>query len=173
MKNKEIVKELVKLQFLCIRWIERNNKLECKTQRDMERVLTGKKLTCTYLEAVRNLESYIMVYCNDSIFLMESILKLEGIIKESDIKDLRFGYEPQKKFTEEEKELANYKLERSFFMLNEMVAIKYASEKLGITESAIKQACQQQRLLNTYKVGKTWVVHLPECKDYWNIEKDL
>ena len=36
---------------------------------------------------------------------------------------------------------------------------------------------QQERLLNTEKIGRDWRVHLPECRAYWNIpytdEKDI
>lgn len=172
MENKEIVKELVKLQILCMRWVERNTTLKCKTHRDMEKILTNNKLTCTYGEAVENLKTNITKLCNNSPYLLEEIIKLENEVNNSDIKSLRFGVEPQKKFTEEENELANYKLERTFFMINEMVGIKDAAEILGLTETAIKQACQQERLLNTTKVGKTWLVHLPECRFYWNIKDD-
>ena len=48
--------------------------------------------------------------------------------------------------------------------------IKYIVENLGLTESAVKQACQQQRILNTKKIGKSWIVHIPECRAYWNIQ---
>ena len=56
-------------------------------------------------------------------------------------------------------------------MTNCMVKIKDAIKELNnkVTETAIKQACQQERLLNTKKVGKTWMVHIPECRAYWNI----
>ena len=170
MENKEIVKELVKLQILCMRWVERNTTLKCKTHRDMERILTNNKLTCTYGEAVENLKTNITKLCNNSAFLLEGILNLEKEVENSPIKSLRFGVEPQKKFNKEENELANYKLERTFFMINEMVGIKDAAEMLGLTETAIKQACQQERLLNTKKIGRTWLVHIPECRLYWNIQ---
>ena len=52
---------------------------------------------------------------------------------------------------------------------NEMVGIKELCSILGLTESAVKQACQQERLLNTKKIGKNWMVHIPECRAYWNI----
>lgn len=172
MNDMEMVKELVKLQVLCVRWVERNTSLKCKTHRDMERVITDNKLTCTYGEAIKNLKDKILKYCNANPYLIKEVLKLEDIIKESNIKNLRFGVEPQKKFTEEEKELDNYKLKRTFFMINEMVGIKDVAEMLGLTETAIKQACQQERLLNTRKVGKTWLVHIPECRNYWNIKDD-
>ena len=84
-------------------------------------------------------------------------------------KDLRFGVEPQFKFTEIEKELYDYKIIRTLYMVNEMVGIKDVAEILGLTESAIKQACQQERLLNTRKIGNNWMVHISECRDYWNI----
>lgn len=60
------------------------------TNGDMERILTSNKLTCTYLEAIENLKSNIIKYCNNSAYLMEEILKLEISIKNSDIKNLRF-----------------------------------------------------------------------------------
>lgn len=169
MNNKEIISQLVKLQILTIRWVERNTNLRCATHRDIERVITSNKLTCTYLEAVENLKSNIKKYCNTSSYLMEEVLKLEDIIKQSNIKDFRFGVEPQKKFINEEKELDSHRVKRTLFMINEMVGIKYIVENLGLTESAVKQACQQERLLNTKKVGKNWMVHIPECRAYWNI----
>ena len=52
-------------------------------------------------------------------------------------------------------------------MISEMVGIKYIVENLGLSENAIKQACQQENLLNTQKVGKTWLIHISECRSYW------
>lgn len=62
-------------------------------------------------------------------------------------------------------------MKQQFFMTNCMVQIKDLVGILDnkITETAVKQACQQERLLNTQKIGKTWLVHIPECRAYWNI----
>ena len=90
--------------------------------------------------------------------MTEEVLKLKESINNSNIKELRFGLEPQKKFTEEEKLLDYEMLKRKFFMINEMVGIKELCSILGLTESAVKQACQQERLLNTKKIGKNWMV---------------
>ncbi len=152
-----------------MRWVERNTNLKCSTHRDMERILTSNKLTCTYIEAVENLKKNILKCCSNSSFLLEEVIKLEKIIREDEIRNLRFGIEPQKKFSDEEKELDYHKVKRTFFMISEMVGIKYIVENLGLSESAVKQACQQERLLNTQKVGKTWLVHIPECRSYWRI----
>lgn len=168
MNNKEIVKQLTKLQILTIRWIERHTNLKCSSYRSMEQVLTANKLTCTYLDAINNLKSNIEEYCN-SDYLKSEVLNLENIIKQSNIKDLRFGFEPQKKFTEEEKSLDEFKIQCTLYMVNEMVDIKYASQELGINESVIKQACQHDKLLNTRKIDESWMVHIPECRAYWNI----
>lgn len=170
MENKEIVKQLVKLQILCMRWVERNTNLKCSTHRDMDRILTSNKLTCTYGDAVQNLKDNIIRFCGESSYLLEKVAKLQEEITESSIKDLRFGLEPQKNFTQEEKELDNYKLQRTFFMINEMVGIKFIVDALGLTESQVKQACQQERLLNTKKIGRNWMVHIPECRAYWNMQ---
>lgn len=168
MENKLIVKKMVKLQILCIRWTERTTNLECATHRDMDRVLMGGKTVINYKDAVKNLRLNIEKHCNSSDYLIESVLKLEQEINNSEISNLRFGLEPQRKFTELEVELNSEVLKITLFMLNEMVGIKYVVENLGLTESAVKQACQQGRLLNTKKIGKNWMVHIPECRAYWN-----
>lgn len=168
MNNKEIINKIVKLQILTIRYVERNTNLKCNTHRDMERVIMGNKLTCTYKEAVDNLYSNIKQFCKENDYLMEEVLILKEEVENSSIKELRFGREPQKRFLDEENLLDSYMLKRTFFMINEMVGIKDAAEMLDLTESAIKQACQQERLLNTRKVGKSWMVHIPECRSYWN-----
>lgn len=171
MENINLVRRLTKLHILCMRYVERNTSLKCKTFRDMDRIITGNKLTCTYGEAVENLQDNIKKYCNNSSYLTEEILRLKKDIENSNIRDLRFGVEPQRKFTKEEKELDDEMLKRKFFMTNCMVKIKDLVEALDnkVTETAVKQACQQERLLNTKKIGKSWMVHIPECRAYWNI----
>lgn len=69
----------------------------------------------------------------------------------------------------------DYKVNAIFYcsiinLISYDVNIKIASELTGITEAAIKQACQQERLLNVYKIGKTWVVNLLEISEYWNCD---
>ena len=39
-------------------------------------------------------------------------------------------------------------------MTNEMVSIRYIVDNLGLTESAVKQARQQQRLMNTKRLER-------------------
>lgn len=48
-------------------------------------------------------------------------------------------------------------IKQKFFYNSEMLEIKEAVEILDgtVTESAIKQAFQQERLLNTQKIGRT------------------
>ena len=168
MNNKELIKQMVKLQVLCVRWVERNSNLQCKTFGDMDRILKGGKLTITYKDAVANLKKNIEKHCK-SEYLLNSFLELETEINKSEIADLRFGFEPQRKFTELERELDNLVLKRTMYMTGEMVGIKYIEEHLNIAETTVKQACQQERLLNTTKVGKSWLVHIPECRDYWGV----
>ncbi|MPM63329.1 hypothetical protein SDC9_110209 [bioreactor metagenome] len=168
MNFKEMVKELVKLHILCTRWVERNTNFRCFTFRGMDSILKGDKFTVTYREAVENLKINIEKYCK-SDYLLTSVLQLEQSILKSEIAGLRFGTEPYQKFTELEKELNTEVLKRTLYMTYGMVSIKRVGEILGLTEGAVKQACQQERLLNTQKVGKTWLVHIEECRAYWNI----
>lgn len=168
MDNKELIKEMVKLQVLYVRWVERNTDLRCHSFGDLDVILKGKKFTITYKEAVENLKTNIEKYCEND-YLLKSVLQLKKNIYESELSNLRFGYEPQKKFTDLEYSLNIEVLQRTIFMLNGMVEIKHIVENLGIKESTIKQACQQERLLNTKKLGRTWMVHIPECRSYWDI----
>lgn len=167
----KLVKKLAKLNILCVRYVERHTNLRCPTWRDVNRVITANKLTCKYGDAVNNLYKNIMKLCKNSEYLTGEIIKLKEEIEQSSIKELRFGVEPQKKFTEHESELDEGLIKCQFYYNSEMVEIKDVVNILnnGITESAIKQACQQERLLNTKKVGKTWIVSVPECRAYWNV----
>ena len=103
---------------------------------------------------------------NSSIeYLLLEIVKLHEEINLSPIKDYKFW---RAGLNDAEEKLDTLAVNRLFYMDASYVTITTASEELGITESAIKQACQQERLLNTRKLGKTWLVHIPECRAYWN-----
>lgn len=171
MTNMEIVKKMAKLNILCARYSERHNIIRCKTWRDIDRLITGNKLTIKYKDAADVLYNNISKICGANEYLVKSALELKVEIYNSDIKDLRLGLEPQRKFTDEENKLDQELIRQKFFYNSEMLEIKEAVEILNgtVTESAIKQACQQERLLNTQKIGKTWLVSGPECRAYWNI----
>lgn len=171
MTNTVLINELAKLQVLTKRYVERNSNLRCSTFRDMNRLIMNGKLTCTYSLAAETLYNNIKKYCNKSAYLLEKCTLLKESINNSDIKDLRFGLQPQRKFSKLENELDLAFEKRQFFMLNEMISIKDMVDVLDnkVSETAIKQACQQERLMNTSKVGKAWLVHIPECRAYWDI----
>lgn len=166
-KYEKMVCDMVKFQFLLIREVERNTSLKCFTKADTDRVLKGGKMTITYGDAMENLKNNALKYSKND-YIRNSVIDLYSKIKNSDLKDFRFGVEPQKRFSDLEDELDYLIIRRELYMNTELVGIKAASELLELTESAIKQACQQERLLNTKKIGKTWVVHIPECRAYWN-----
>ncbi|NFC67304.1 DNA-binding protein [Clostridium botulinum] len=172
-KYERIIADLVRLQFIVIRYLERNTNIKYITHRDLENVLTGGRPTLTYSKAIDNLLKHAKMRIHDKKDIIDNILELKNRINDSEIKELHFGMETSSHL---EYELDQYLLRRTFFMITSMLSIKDAAELLGITESAIKQACQQERLLNTEKIGRNWRVHLPECRAYWNIpytdEKD-
>lgn len=171
MTAEKLVQQLSKLNILCMRYVERHTSLRCITWRDVNRIIMGGKLTCNYNDGVNNLYKNIMKFCKNSKYLTEEITKLKGEIEQSSIKNLRFGLEPQKRFTQLEDELNRVLINSQFYYNTEMVEIKDMVNILNnkVTESAIKQACQQERLLNTRKVGATWLVNIPECRAYWNV----
>ena len=169
-----LVKQLAKLNILCVRYAERHKHLVYSTWRDVERFITGGKPACTYEYAVNKLYENANKLCKNSDYLVSETIKLKEEIENSTIKELRFGLEPRKKFTELENEL-NTELTKYHLLYNsDTVEIKKAAEILDckVTESAIKQACQQERLMNTKKVGNVWLVSISECRNYWNIQNE-
>lgn len=165
-ENRILVKELVKLHILCIRYVERNTNLICKSYRDIDRVLTKNKLVVSYAEGVSNLKENILKYCSDNQFLLESVADLEEKIIKSEIAELKFG--DNRSDVELENDLNNWQLRCQFFYETSMVSIKTVAEELDMSVDTIKTACQRERLMNTKKIGKSWLVHIPECRAYWN-----
>ena len=168
MENKELIRLLSKLQVLCVRYVERHTSLRCVSYRDIDRIITKNKLTCTYAEAIENLYNNISKYCRENSYLMEQILNLKEAFDLSEILNLRFGVEPQRKFNALEKDLDIYREKQIFFYIGEMNSIKDTCAVLGLNEETIKKACQEERLLNTKKVGNGWQVNLRECMQYWS-----
>lgn len=166
-KYERIIADLVRLQFIVIRYVERNSNIKYITHRDLENVLTGGVPTVTYSKAVENLFKHAKMRIHDKQDIIYNILELQDKIDNSEIKDLRFGMITSSGL---EHELDQYVFRRTFFMITSMVTIKDASKLLSIPEITIKQACQSERLLNTEKIGRSWRVHLPECREYWNIQ---
>lgn len=171
MSNEDLVYRLVKLRHLFVLEVERNTDLVCKTYRDLDRIFMKQHLCISYGKAIENLIGCITRFYPTSMF-KEEALSLKDDILNSPIRDLRFGLRPQRRFTEEELALDNYLLRCTLFLQCSMTEIKVIAEKLGLTVGQIKQACQQERLLNTKKVGGSWEVSINECRKYWNIPED-
>lgn len=167
MENKELVEKLAELQMLSVRYVERHTTLRCTTLRDLDRIIFKNKFVATYINAVENLKDVIKAYCKDSEYLKVAVENLENNIKDSEIKDLKLGKE-NKQFTELEKELNTIFLVKQLKMQTGLYSIKEVAQKLNLNEETIKKAAQQEKLLNTKKVGKTWLVNYNEVKDYWN-----
>ena len=170
MNRKEFVKTMVKVQVLSVRYVERHTNMMCVTQRDMNRFLMQNKLTCNYSFALETLETQIHKYCNDFKYIKDMLKTLKDNIETLELNELRLGLEPQKKFTEEENDLEMLRIKYLLFYLNEMVSIGEAAEMMGLNINTIKKYCQTEKLLNTRKTGKTWLVHLPELKKEFETE---
>lgn len=114
------------------------------------------------------LDKFRSICTSDSI--MALINELQGEIEP--IKDYRFeiGYDSVHNLLPIEYKLNTMMLRGAFKNIQNDTNIKNASKITGISESAIKQACQQGRLINTCKSGKSWIVNLNEIKEYWGLE---
>lgn len=161
----ELVEKLMKLNILYVREMERRGIIKIKNMGQLTESLGIHSQEPTVLKSVNYLRNKIDKNSN-IIYLKEEINKLQEEINNSPIKDYKFW---NGDFNKEENKLDILVIRRLFFMETNFVGIKQAAEYTGVTESAIKQACQQERLLNTKKLGKNWLVHLPEVRAYWNI----
>lgn len=166
MENKVLVKELARLQVLCVRYVERHTTLRCRTVRDLDRIIFKNKFKATYIDAVKNLKENIKEYCKDSNYLNTAVENLEENIKNSNIKDFKLGKE-NNQFTELERELNTVFLVKQLKMQTGLYSIKEIAKDLNLNEETIKKAAQKEQLLNTKKVGKTWLVDYKEVKEHW------
>lgn len=162
----ESIEKLIKLNILYIREMQREDILKIKSYAQYWDNLTNRNSNCTVSMAVQNLKDKIDRNSNID-YLKTEIASLRQEINNSNIKDLRF-YNVENP-TEQEIKFENLALKRVLYMID-MIPISEAMEIIKQSQTAIKQACQQNRLLNTEKRSKTWFVHIGECKAYWNIE---
>ena len=77
MTNMEIVKKMAKLNILCARYSERHNIIKCKTWRDIDRLITGNKMTIKYKDAADVLCTNISKMCGANEYLVKSALELK------------------------------------------------------------------------------------------------
>ncbi len=165
----KLVEKLMKLNILYIREMERRRIIKIKNMGQLTEPLGIHSQNLTILKATNYLKNKIDKGSNIK-YLKDEISKLQEQILNSKIKDYKFW---NGNLNEEENKLDDLVIKRLFFMETGFVGITQAEEYTGITGSAIKQACQQERLLNTKKLGKSWLVHLPEIRAYWNVpDKD-
>ncbi|APH23539.1 hypothetical protein [Clostridium botulinum] len=165
----ELVEKLMKLNILYIREMERRGIIKVKNMGQLTEPLGVHSQNLTVLKATNYLKNKIDKNSN-IVYLKDEINKLQEQICNSKIKDYKFW---NGNFNEEENKLDDSVIKRLFFMETGFVGTTQAQEYTGITVSAIKQACQREKLLNTKKLGKTWLVHLPEVRAYWNVpDKD-
>lgn len=161
----ELVERLMKLNILYIREMERRGIIKIKNMGQLTEPLGVHSQNLTIVKATNYLKNKIDKDSNIA-YLKDEISELQEEINNSSIKNYKFW---NGKFSKEENKLDNLVMKRLFFMETSFAGIKQAEEYTGVTESTIKQACQQERLLNTKKLGKSWLVHLPEVRAYWNI----
>ena len=170
-ENEKMVRKLAKLQFLYIRWMERhvfrNMFRSYGKANEVINPKIGNMVIEKYKDGVEHLRKLAERNCKNED-IVNAIKELEKDIKKSEIAELRFGLN-NGTFTDKEVKLDNLLLRSQLFMNGNMVGIKYIVENFGLSESTVKQACQQERLLNTRKVGNNWMVHIPEVKAYWEI----
>ena len=160
-KEKELITRMAVLQMAVHRHLCQNipnySKIKFSDGHIMELLTPGKNTNNVTLEhaCINLLKSYKKCARPSFIdeYLVEKIDSLILDVANSDLKDLKiFTYSKGHKD------------------LKRTSSIAFASEKLGIPASTIKNACQDRRLKNTEKEGKYWRVYLGECARLWNVD---
>lgn len=161
----ELIKEFATLYTLTFKHYFRNGYPLEEIDKYAEAI--GKEGTLTtYGEALNNL----MSVCHSEI-LLKRMWNLACKFDEVSCYRFEVGYSYAQKLTPLEYRLNNIMLKTSFKCIQNDMSLKDASIITGVPETTIKQACQQERLINVSKVGKIWLVNLNEVKEYWEINK--
>lgn len=160
-----VVERFMKVNILFLREMERRKIIKIITMDALTNHLGVHSQNCTYGYSVKILKDKINKVSNIP-YLKSEINDIYEEIMSTSIKDFRWWNHMQ---TDLENELADLVLKRMLFMDNCMVDIKTISELLDIPTTTVKNACQQQRLLNTQKIGPIWRVHIYECRSYWKV----
>lgn len=168
MKDSEIIKELVYLQALYIRWYERNVEKKFKTYESMNYLIFKGKDYVTLSEGVQNLLQDIEKYC-ECIEINKRIFNLSNFIKSSKIKNLKIGFFKDFNISQLEIELNRiYSLYQLEFNID-FTTIEIISKKFGLNQSEIESACEEEALLNTKYIQGIWLVHPKEVAAYFNL----
>ena len=109
LNKKVLIKELVELHGAIAKEVDDKNIYKLVTHGDYNKILMGNRKTITYTMAIDNLINFLTRYKhNIDPSLFKKAYELKTKIESSEIKKLRFGGNPPKRFTADEKELYNY-----------------------------------------------------------------
>lgn len=161
----ELIYKYAKLYMALYRLIQKRSYSTVLYVEDFNEFLYDNKDIISFEEAAENLKKYINTLSfNDK--LTKDSSELLTMIKSSEYKDYRITYKLN--ILSKEELIFMAILQHYLFILNiNMIDIKNCSKLFNISVSGIKQACQQNRLSNSIKIGGNWLVCIDDCKDYW------
>lgn len=154
-----LVQEFAKIHVLLFKTLSRSG-VVYEDYLNLDDIIVNEDKLKTY----KNVLSYYKII-NKNKDIDKMILNLES--RYVSIENLRFNL-IDKNLSKRE-----YRLNAIFYkeivtIIRNDISIRIAAKLTGITETTIKQACQQERLLNTYKISNNWIVNLKEVKEYWS-----
>lgn len=160
---RELIRKFAKIHVCLFKTISRKGIDYMEIKNMISSVTINVVPPITYKEALNKYKEF-----NTNETISKMIAELEAEIEP--IANLRFSAMTFDDFTNEE-----YKAEAMFFksieeVIRNDISIKIASQVTGISETALKQACQQGRLINSYKIASNWIVNLNEVIDYWGLD---
>ena len=169
----DYITELTKYHIKYIRYMEKNKGEKFNTLDDLDRIFKHKNNYLSYPNAINKLaKKYDEVFMDS--FQSKRIQYLAGIFSESSLSNCKIGLINDKINSSSNSELQLYilRLKLLFDLTNCLVTINEASNKTSVNEGTIKHACQTNRLVNTKKIGKTWLVDLDEINQVFKNLKE-
>ena len=159
----DIITELTKYHVIYIRYMEKNKGKVYTNLNSIDKIFIESNEYLTFYYAICKLYDKFNKHLSKDCFI-EKILELRKQIENSNIRDYRIGFNNKtiNKLDLIEKNLIMIRLKVLFDRINSLVTISEATIKLKVNSGTIKNACQTEKLLNTKKIGKTWLVDIDE-----------
>ena len=169
-EQKRLAADLMECNMDMIKYLTQHTSLIFPTVGHMEANLFGNSHVTTYGESAERLETQAIKLCKNK-YLLEKIKDVKKRVCESDIADILPIHHYNNPFhpTPIQSDLCDVGDQVSLSYYMGMVTVKEASEITGVKPNTIKQAAESERLINTKKAGKTWIVNVREVIHYWHL----
>jgi len=171
-KDAQALEKMFKCTRLLGMYLNRNDKGEngiIKSAGEYENLMVRGNRTVTYGGGAKNLLETTEKLCNNERLLKE-VREMVSEIMVSSVNNVQMvsHWNIPKKQSDLQLDASLIDVfVTNMYLLYDLKLLKELSEETGITTDALKQACQQNRLLTATKSGRAWLASINEVKSRW------